>query len=60
MRTAYVIMSSFYSPRAIVIPTPKFVFFNKKKANDFCKSHNDNPRTSTEFYVRKVQIAEES
>jgi len=47
-------MSSFYSPVAFCIPTPVAVFSNLKLAKQYCKEHNENNRTSTEYYIRKA------
>ena len=54
-KTAWVVMSEFYSPVAICIPTPKAVFLNKRDAQKFCDDHNNNPRTSTQYYLRKAE-----
>ncbi len=56
VKTAWVVMSQFDSPIAICFPTPKAVSFNKKKAQKYCDDHNANPRTSTEYYLRKVKV----
>ena len=54
-KTAWVVMSEFDSPVAICIPTPKAVFLNKRDAQKFCDDHNNNPRTSTQYYLRKAE-----
>ena len=59
MRTCYVVMSEFASPVMICIPTPKKVFLKRKDAEMFCKEHNENRRTSTEYYIRKAQMDNE-
>ena len=56
MKSAYVIMSRFYSPLVFCIPTPKTVVGTKKAAEKLCKEHNENRRTSTEWYWRKVKV----
>lgn len=56
MKSAYVIMSRFYSPVAICIPTPVMVVPTLKRAKEVCKMHNENKRTSTEWYWRKVKV----
>ena len=56
MKTCYVVMSTFNSPIAFVIPTPRAVFTNLKQAKEFCKQHNDSARTSTEYYIRKAEM----
>jgi len=56
MSSMYVVMSTFYSPIAIAIPTPKFVFSNRKEAQKFCDEHNAKRTVSTEYYLRKVEL----
>ena len=58
MKSCYVVMATRYHPSAIIIPSPKCVFFTRKKAEDYCKKHNENNRTSTELYIRRVGLAE--
>jgi len=56
MKSMYVVMSSFYSPIAICIPHPKFVYEKLKDAKKFCEEHNAKRNVSTEYYVRKVEL----
>lgn len=56
MATCYVVMATHQSPVFIVIPSPKAVFMKKKDADAFAKQHNDNPRTTSELYVRKAEL----
>jgi len=58
MKSMYLVMSGWYSPICIAIPTPKFVFANRKDAQKFCDAHNAKRNVSTEYYVRKVQFME--
>jgi len=55
MKTLYVVMSSYSSPVAFYLPTPKAVFSNLKLAKQFCKEHNENRRTSNEYYICKAE-----
>lgn len=58
MKSCYVVMSEFSSPVAVCIPSPKAVFLSKKEAENFAKEHNDNPRTTNVYYVRKAEFNE--
>lgn len=60
MKTVWVVMSTFSSPVVFAIPTPKAVFVSKKAAQKFCDKHNDNPRTSTVYYLRSAAYEPES
>ena len=55
MTVMYVVMSTFYSPVAFVIPTPKFVFAKRSDAVKFCNEHNSKRTTRNQYYVRKVE-----
>lgn len=56
MTSMYVVMSTFYSPIAFVIPSPKFVFEKRKDAVKFCNEHNAKKTTRLQYYVRKVEL----
>jgi len=56
MKSCWVVMVSSYSPIAFVIPSTKAVFMNKREADKFCKEHNENPRTTSEYYARKAEL----
>ena len=56
MSSMYVVMSTLHSPICITIPTPKFVFAKRKDAQALCDEHNAKRTTSTEYYVRKVEL----
>lgn len=58
MKTCYVVMATRNSPNVIVIPSPRAVFMTRKEATEYCKTHNENPRTSTYLYVRKAELNE--
>ena len=55
MKSVYVVMATFDSPIAFVIPSPKFVFAKRKDAEKFCNEHNAKRTTRNTYYVRKAE-----
>lgn len=55
-KSMYVVMATFDSPIAFVIPSPKFVFAKRKDAEKFCKEHNAKRTTRNTYYVRKAEL----
>ena len=56
MKSVYVVMATFDSPIAFVIPSPKFVFAKRKDAEKFCNEHNAKRTTRNTYYVRKAEL----
>jgi hypothetical protein len=56
MTSVYVVLSTWDSPVAFVIPTPKFVFTKRKDAIKFCSEHNAKRTTRNIYYVRKAEL----
>jgi len=56
LKSMYVVMSTFRSQIVIAIPSPKFIFANRKAAQNFCEEHNAKRTTSTHYYIRKAEL----